>query len=47
MYYSNKVNNIFLQGDSMHWLFIVLIAIIVIYVLAGINMRMAAKNLVG
>ncbi len=31
----------------MHWLFIILIAIVAIYIFAAINMRMAAKNLVG
>jgi hypothetical protein len=31
----------------MHWILIVLIAVIAIYVFAAINMRMAAKNLVG
>jgi uncharacterized Rmd1/YagE family protein len=31
----------------MHWLFIILIVVVVIYALAAINMRMAAKNLVG
>jgi len=31
----------------MHWLLIVLIVIVIIYCFAAINMRMAAKNLVG
>jgi hypothetical protein len=31
----------------MYWLFIILIAVIFIYGLAAINMRMAARNLVG
>ena len=31
----------------MYWILIVLIAVIAIYILAAINMRMAAKNLVG
>lgn len=31
----------------MHWLLIVFIVIVIIYGLAAINMRMAAKNLVG
>jgi uncharacterized membrane protein len=33
--------------EKMHWILIVLIAVIAIYVFAAINMRMAAKNLVG
>jgi len=33
--------------DKMHWILIVLIAVIAIYIFAAINMRMAAKNLVG
>jgi uncharacterized Rmd1/YagE family protein len=35
------------EGDAMHWLFILLIVVVVIYGLAAINMRMAARNLVG
>ena len=31
----------------MHWLLVILIAVIAIYVFAAINMRMAARNLVG
>jgi hypothetical protein len=31
----------------MKWLFILLLAIVVIYVFAAINMRMAARNLMG
>ena len=31
----------------MKWLLILLIAVIAIYVFAAINMRMAARNLVG
>jgi hypothetical protein len=31
----------------MHWLLVILIAVVCIYGLAAINMRMAARNLVG
>jgi hypothetical protein len=31
----------------MHWIFIILIVVVVIYVFAAINMRMACKNLYG
>jgi hypothetical protein len=31
----------------MHWFFIILLAVVVVYGLAAINMRMAARNLVG
>jgi hypothetical protein len=31
----------------MHWLIIILIAVIVIYGLAALNMRIACKNLYG
>ena len=31
----------------MHWLIIILLAVIVIYVFAALNMRMACRNLYG
>jgi len=35
------------QEKFMKWLLIILIVVVAIYIFAAINMRMAARNLVG